>query len=97
MKIYISGPITGIKDYKRNFAAVEKRLKAKGHEVINPAKLGLVLPKSTTHREHMDICISMLRMCDAIYFLDGWEESEGAKEEHMAAKVMGKWIAVKLD
>lgn len=97
MRIYISGPITGIKDYKKFFFAAEKMIRAKGHEVINPAKISQILPRDATHKEYMDICITMLRMCDAIYFLDGWEDSKGAKEECMAAKVMGKMVALKLD
>ena len=40
MRIYISGPITGMSDYNYPaFHAAAKRLRDKGHWVINPAEL----------------------------------------------------------
>lgn len=46
MRIYISGPITKDKDYYKKFLMAEAKLTADGHEVINPAKVGLLMPKS---------------------------------------------------
>lgn len=48
MRIYLSGPITGVDNYLENFKAVEKRLKAAGLEVINPAAFNRVMPKWDT-------------------------------------------------
>ena len=40
MRVYISGPMTGVPDLNRPaFDAAEKRLTAQGHFVINPAEL----------------------------------------------------------
>lgn len=77
MKIYISGPITGIEGYRKRFDAAEKTLKAEGHIVVNPARVGDELPKETTHEEYMKVCLAMLDSCDAIFMLDGWKESKG--------------------
>ena len=40
MKIYIAGKITGDKNYKEKFDAVEKLLASQGYSVMNPARLG---------------------------------------------------------
>ena len=81
MKIYISGPITGIEKYMERFERVEKMLCAAGHTVINPAKVNAQLPKDTSHAEYMKTSLAMLEMCDAIFLLKGWEESKGCNME----------------
>lgn len=81
MKIYISGPITGERDYLEAFARAEKELKAEGNEIINPAEIMKTMPITTTHRQYMDISIVLLSQCDAIYMLKGWKRSTGAQIE----------------
>ena len=81
MKIYISGPITGIKGYMERFEKAEKMLKEAGHIAVNPAKVNAQLPKETTHAEYMKTSLAMLEMCDTVFFLKGWEESEGCNIE----------------
>lgn len=85
MKIYISGPITGTKDYMERFAAAEREMKECGHEVINPAKLSIIMPESTTWEQYMVISLDLLKMCDGICMLEGWEKSKGASMEHLYA------------
>lgn len=89
MKIYISGKITGTHDYLERFKAAEDTLKNDGWQVINPAALGDLLPKATTYKQYLDYGIQLLGMCDAIYMLQGWEDSEGAKVEHQYAEAIG--------
>lgn len=93
MKIYISGPITGTADYMERFAAAEKRLIAKGYEVINPAKVNSTLPSSTSYAQYMDMSLTMLSMCDTIYMLKGWEYSSGARWEFANAVLSDKDIS----
>lgn len=81
MKIYISGPITGTVDYMERFARAEEKLAREGNVVINPAKVNAGLPKTTTHKEYMEMAICMLSMCDAIFLMDGWANSAGCNEE----------------
>ena len=84
MRIYISGKITGTEDYIERFAKAEKELTKQGYEVINPAKISTCLPK-LEHEEYMRIDFALLEICEAAYFLDGWSESKGAREEHIKA------------
>ena len=86
MKVYISGAITGTKDYMKRFSEAEEDLTRLGYEVINPAKANATLPKGTTHDEYMEMSFCMLDMCDAIYFLEGWENSLGANMEYGFAR-----------
>ena len=81
MKVYISLPVTGTSDYKERAEAIEKVLTEQGHTVINPVKVCENLPKDTTHKEIMNICISMLDMCDVAVFAPGWEHSTGCTLE----------------
>ena len=79
--IYISGPITGDKNFAEHFAGAEKALVMEGHKVYNPAKLHLVMPRETTHEEYMSICLKMMEQCDTVLMLTGWQESTGASIE----------------
>ena len=87
-KIYISGKITGTKDYMRRFRLAECDLyvKYRNPDVINPAKVNGELPESTTYEEYIKMSLCMLSMCDTIYMLKGWKDSRGAKLEHEYAK-----------
>lgn len=89
--IYIAGPITGIYDYKRQFRKRERMLKTMGHVVLNPS----FLPSGL--EDYMPTCKAMIDQSDAIYFMDGWKGSIGAKEEYEYAKQLGKKIIYESD
>lgn len=91
MRVYISGPITGVKEFKENFLKAEKDLKEKGLEVINPTSLDEKLP-ILTYEEYMKLDIALLDLCGAIYMLKGWEKSCGANREYGFALAAGKKI-----
>lgn len=81
MKIYISGKITGCDNYFDKFEDASIKLKQMGLDVVNPALTNGTLPKNTTYEQYMKISLCMLDMCDAIYMIDGWENSCGANRE----------------
>jgi hypothetical protein len=84
MKIYISGPMTGLPGLnKPAFLAAEKALKVKGYEVLNPVRNAL--PDTAPWEDHMRADIIMLMRADGVALLDGWEKSRGAKKEMTAA------------
>ncbi len=91
MKYYIAGKITGLEDYKSFFNAVEKELKDQGHLVMNPA----VLPEGFPWESYMPICYAMIDACDAVYMLDNWKESAGARLEYDYSVDKGKLISMK--
>lgn len=78
LKIYISGPMTGLPNYNREaFNAAAEELKDKYH-VINPA----VLPDGLEYDDYIDIAKILIKRCDAIYLLPGWQGSKGANIEY---------------
>ena len=78
-KIYIAGKISGEKNYKKKFFKAEKKLKQMGYAVMNPA----ILPndKRFFYHDYIKISLKMLDACDSIYMLEGWQNSNGAKNE----------------
>ena len=87
MKIFISGPMTGCKNYNRPaFFDAEDDLKAQGHTVWNPAHN----PDGFEHEEYMHVCLPMIDICDAVYLLNGWGSSQGARQERNYAIRSGK-------
>lgn len=83
MVIYISGPITGDKDYMERFMNAETRINkvTYGDLIINPAYILSGLPEGTSHDIYMSVAMKLLELADTIALLDGWENSEGCKEE----------------
>lgn len=92
MRVYISGQITGTNDFMERFKEAEDRLASGGMSVINPAHANSYMPEDTTHEEYMKVSFCLLDMCDAIYMMDGWEDSKGANREYGYALAKGKAI-----
>lgn len=93
MLVYICGPIKGVPDYKERFARAEEKLVKAGHVCVNPAEMDHVLKGSERTRDmFLKLDGKLLQACHAIYLMDGWRESEGARLERMQAVRMGKHI-----
>ena len=80
-KAYISGKVTGTEDYQERFAIAEKELLLQGYEVINPVYEGTKL-KNASYEDYMELSFQLLKDCDIIYMLEGWETSPGANQEY---------------
>ena len=82
-KCYISGAISGTKDYEKRFKKAEFKVRELGYEPINPADYLSILPPTTSWLEYMkyDVALMASEGCNAIYMLDGWRASRGAKIE----------------
>lgn len=84
--IYIAGPVTNDPDHEWKFARAQVRLERQGYKVINPVNLAAALPDTFTWKQIMEVCLAALSQVDEAYFLEGWEESNGAMLEWMSAK-----------
>ena len=96
MKVYISLPITDhdIEEVEAHCIFAKAVLKKKGHTPVSP--LDVSDNPDASYAEHMGRDISALLDCDAVVFLDGWEESKGCALEHAAAKIYNKLITYEL-
>jgi len=98
MTVYISGPITGNYNAEDDFADAYIRLHNLGHNPVSPIDIGRELKRKMGSREptwaeYMKADIKELMDFDAIYILDGWERSSGARlEEHIAMRLEIKRI-----
>ena len=94
MKVYVAGKVTGEdRDkcrYKFGYNAT--KLREQGHKVINPFAMFEDMRKGFDKEDEMTICFAAITICDAVYMLADWHESEGAKMEHKYALDHGKKI-----
>lgn len=87
MKTYLSGPITGIKNYIEKFSKAETTLESLGHDTINPVTVGNIAG-TDDYWDIMRIDVQvMLHYCDKIFMLKGWEKSKGAVIEKRIAEM----------
>lgn len=96
MKVYISLPITGhdIEEVEARCIFAKAVLKKKGHTPVSP--LDVSTDPDATYAEHMGRDIAALLECDAVVFLEGYEDSRGRRLEHAAAEIYGKDILFSL-
>lgn len=87
-KLYLSGPMTGIKDLNRPcFKKYAKALRKKGYRVISPPELDKDNPQRTWEG-CLGRDIVKLMECDRIALLSGWRKSRGANLEVYIGKVL---------
>lgn len=96
IRVYVSGPITGVKDFKKIFAEKSQLIKDKLSEfyetvtVYDPAdKIGTV--DGMEYEDCMTVDFAFIDCSDMIFLMKGWEVSSGANREwHYAmAKMKG--------
>jgi hypothetical protein len=77
LKVYIADPITGTDDFKERFEEAEKYLRDQGALPMHSAGL----PQGYSWSDYLRICFRMIDVCEAVYFLNNYSESEGARRE----------------
>lgn len=78
MRIFISGPMTGLP--QENYPAFNKeakRLRKLGHHVENPAEN----PRQKTWEAYMKLSLGQMLTCEVVVILPGWTASRGAMKE----------------
>lgn len=91
MRIYLSGPMTGHRDFNfPAFVAEARRLRALGYEVTNPAEIDF--PADAQWHECMRADIAAMMGCEAIAMMPGWQKSTGAILEMNLAHRVGMLI-----
>lgn len=79
MKIYISGPISGMRNGNREqFYETDYKLIALGFETINPHDVCQGVPADALWLEYMRECIKAMMDADAVLVLGEWIDSRGA-------------------
>ena len=97
MRIYISGPMTGIEEFEKAFEKAEQELRLQGHDAVNPVRLSGIIRSDMKYEEWLKLDMALLDVCDAIYMLSGWQNSRGANREYGFALGSGKLILYEAD
>ena len=98
--IYVAGPYTAPtrKQVKANIARAEaagQRILAAGHIPIIPHKITSFWDEKgpCANWRHADwlacFCLPLMDRCDAVFFIEGWEHSDGATAEYKYAAATG--------
>lgn len=91
MRVYIAGPMTGLPQFNfPAFFAAADRLRAAGHEPVNPAEVDQ--GQDPTWEACMRNDIPLLVTCDALVRLPGWHGSRGARLENHIAVSLGMTV-----
>ena len=97
MKIYLAGPMRGRTEFPE-FHEAAKHLRAKGHEVFNPAEKEIEFapigrdadPTMAFARAVFELDTTWIcRHADVVALLPGWEGSKGACAEKALAEAIG--------
>lgn len=87
MRVYVSGPITGVPDYKERFATAIKTVKEAGAEPVYFADTGM--KEGLAEWEYLLADLALIPTCQYITAIEGWETSGGCCIEAMFADYAG--------
>ena len=92
--VYVAGAFRaktqwGIMQNVRKAEDASLRLWKEGYVVICPHTMTQHYQGECPDKVWLDGCLELMRRCDAIYLLKGWELSEGSWQEYRLAKELG--------
>jgi hypothetical protein len=79
-RVYISGPISGVIEAEEYFREAEQKIEAAGFIAINPCTL-INGGGKLKWEDYIDMDLAILKKCNCIYMLNGWQNSRGATLE----------------
>lgn len=86
-KVYIAGPVSGVRAYRLNFDRAAKLLRSHEYEPVSPVAPGEV--EGFEYRDYINRGLNMLENCDLICMLPGSKDSPGAQLELHYAVLCG--------
>ena len=93
MVVYISGKMKNNDDYFMQFTQAEHNIKDlyPNATIINPAKFDMMISgkERLKYKDYLLADLHLVSLSDAIYILDNWENSDGAKTEYYFAIAIG--------
>ena len=97
MKVYLAGPVTGIKNHNQEkFARVKSLLEKDNFDIVSPFDLNIKKPPKNCTPQfrwnyYMGHCLSRILKNDInmLFLLEGWEHSKGACTEAYVANNAG--------
>lgn len=100
--VYIAGPMAGIENLNAEaFARAAEKLSADGWTVYDPVEIGELYGTADDIQSDPELLAKVVKAelgfvarADAIYLLDGWERSVGAKRELLVALGCGLEILI---
>ena len=92
--IYIAGAFRaktqwGIMQNVRKAEDASLKLWKLGYAVICPHTMTQHFQNECPDEVWLDGCLELLRRCDAIYLVEGWQSSKGSLEEYKLAQFLG--------
>lgn len=100
--VYIAGPMAGVEDLNSPaFARAAEKLSAEGWTVYDPVEIGEMYGTADEIQSDPELLARVVKAelgfvarADAIYLLEGWEKSVGAKRELQVAIDCGLDVVV---
>lgn len=101
-RIYVAGPMRGYPNFNYpKFNGFTSELADAGWDVVNPVCVGESIADAEAINDDPALLeavlaaeILALKTCDAVYLLNGWEKSDGARKEVAAAIAHGLKIYI---
>lgn len=87
MKVYITGPITGVNQAQKIFDAA--KLKIINQNMLPVSSMQWPIEKKSNWKLQMKFRIKQLMNCDAICLLPSWEVISRCRIEYETAKALG--------